>query len=129
MGVGRRQTQLRRSAQETLNLYGDLILNTATDIANNMVGTPKGGIGHCFATSDATTTTIEGDVRLEIADDVFEATAEISDKQAQITDEAPLLDIQTQRYEEPKQEKIRNRFLPSALLEVGPQNYQEHLID
>ncbi|GJR14067.1 hypothetical protein Tco_0796719 [Tanacetum coccineum] len=131
MGVSRRQTQLRRSArvpnafhfthfQETPNLYGDLILNTATDIADDTVGMP----------GDATTTTVEGNVRLEsvfsfrAADDVFEATTEISYKQAQITDATPLLDIQTQRYEELEQEKIRNRFPLSALLKVGPQNYQ-----
>ncbi|GKG29344.1 hypothetical protein Tco_0416709, partial [Tanacetum coccineum] len=29
---------------ETPNLYGDLILNTATDIADDTVGTPGGGI-------------------------------------------------------------------------------------
>ncbi|GKA93172.1 hypothetical protein Tco_0815158 [Tanacetum coccineum] len=38
----------------------------------------------------------------------------------QITDAFPTLNIQTQRHEEPEQEKTRNRFPLSALLEVGP---------
>ncbi|GJT71611.1 hypothetical protein Tco_1030897 [Tanacetum coccineum] len=40
----------------------------------------------------------------------------------QITDAFPTLNIQTQRHEEPEQEKTRNRFPLSALLEVGSQS-------
>ncbi|GJV26048.1 hypothetical protein Tco_1378743 [Tanacetum coccineum] len=44
-----------------------------------------------------------------------------------------LLNIETQRYEELEQEKTRNRFPLSVLLEIYPQNYQplgiEELMD
>ncbi|GKA95849.1 hypothetical protein Tco_0817944 [Tanacetum coccineum] len=51
-------------------------------------------------------------------------TYQIQQAQAQMADAPPLLNIESQRYEESEQEKTRNRFPLSTLLEIDPQNYQ-----
>ncbi|GJS42444.1 putative starch phosphorylase [Tanacetum coccineum] len=45
-------------------------------------------------------------------------------RHTQLTDAAPILDIQVQRYEDPDEEKTRSRFPISVLVEVDRQNYQ-----
>nr|GEU54513.1 hypothetical protein [Tanacetum cinerariifolium] len=39
-------------------------------------------------------------------------------------DKAPICSIQNQQYDDPEQEKTRNRFCLSVLMEVDTQNYQ-----
>ncbi|GKD99946.1 hypothetical protein Tco_1387930 [Tanacetum coccineum] len=45
-------------------------------------------------------------------------------KHGQVTDTTPFLNVSNQRYEDPDQERMRNRFPLATLLEVNPQNYQ-----
>ncbi|GJX61576.1 hypothetical protein Tco_0294476 [Tanacetum coccineum] len=46
-------------------------------------------------------------------------------RHVEITDATPVLDIENQRYEDPEQEKMRNRIPFTVFLEVDPRNYQK----